>query len=61
MLCLGPVPEFPERPALELDGWAFARPLKDFVCENRWNQPEPGQPADAAGARVATTMPSQPV
>ena len=27
ILCLGPVPEFPDRPALELDGWTFARPL----------------------------------
>jgi len=39
ILCLGPVPEFPDRPALELDGWAFARPLPEFVCENRWGQP----------------------
>jgi len=39
ILCLGPVPEFPDRPALELDGWAFARPLSEFVCENRWGQP----------------------
>ena len=38
ILCLGPVPEFPDRPALELDGWAFARPLSDFVCENRWDR-----------------------
>lgn len=38
ILCLGPVPEFPDRPALELDGWAAARPLSDFVCENRWGQ-----------------------
>ncbi|OBH22256.1 5,6-dimethylbenzimidazole synthase [Mycobacterium sp. E342] len=36
ILCLGPVPEFPDRPALELDGWAVARPLTEFVCENRW-------------------------
>ena len=36
ILCLGPVPEFPDRPALELDGWAFARPLSEFVSENRW-------------------------
>lgn len=36
VLCLGPVPEFPDRPALELDGWAFARPLAEFVSENRW-------------------------
>ena len=61
LLCLGPVPEFPERPALELDGWAFARPLAEFVSENRWGQPGPGQPADGAGARMPTTMPSQPV
>ncbi|MCV7378400.1 5,6-dimethylbenzimidazole synthase [Mycobacterium alsense] len=39
ILCLGPVPEFPDRPALELDGWAYARPLPEFVCENRWGQP----------------------
>ncbi|MGV7698366.1 5,6-dimethylbenzimidazole synthase [Mycobacterium kansasii] len=38
VLCLGPVPEFPERPALELDGWAIARPLREFVWENRWGQ-----------------------
>ncbi|WP_322858496.1 5,6-dimethylbenzimidazole synthase [Mycobacterium europaeum] len=38
ILCLGPVPEFPDRPALELDGWAVARPLSEFVCENRWNR-----------------------
>jgi 5,6-dimethylbenzimidazole synthase len=39
ILCLGPVPEFPERPALELDGWAVARPLSEFVCVNRWAPP----------------------
>lgn len=38
ILCLGPVPEFPDRPALELDGWAFARPLAEFVSENRWGR-----------------------
>jgi 5,6-dimethylbenzimidazole synthase len=38
ILCLGPVPEFPDRPALELDGWAVGRPLPEFVCENRWGQ-----------------------
>ncbi|GAB1816006.1 5,6-dimethylbenzimidazole synthase [Mycobacterium sp. MUNTM1] len=38
ILCLGPVPEFPDRPALELDGWAVARPLSEFVCENRWGR-----------------------
>jgi 5,6-dimethylbenzimidazole synthase len=36
ILCLGPVPEFPDRPALEVDGWAVARPLAEFVRENRW-------------------------
>jgi 5,6-dimethylbenzimidazole synthase len=39
ILCLGPVPEFPDRPALELDGWADARPLAEFVSENRWDHP----------------------
>ncbi len=39
ILCLGPVPEFPDRPALQLDGWAFARPLSEFVCVNRWAPP----------------------
>src|SRR5689334_10814409 len=39
ILCLGPVPEFPDRPALELDGWAVARPLSEFVSENHWGQP----------------------
>ncbi|MFY2858856.1 5,6-dimethylbenzimidazole synthase [Mycobacterium sp. THU-M104] len=38
ILCLGPVPEFPDRPALELDGWAFARPLSEFVSENHWDR-----------------------
>jgi 5,6-dimethylbenzimidazole synthase len=36
ILCLGPVPDFPDRPALELDGWAYGRPLSEFVSENRW-------------------------
>jgi 5,6-dimethylbenzimidazole synthase len=36
ILCLGPVPEFPDRPSLELDGWALGRPLDEFVSENRW-------------------------
>jgi 5,6-dimethylbenzimidazole synthase len=65
ILCLGPVPDFPHRPALELDGWAFARPLAEFVCENRWGQPPiepgPGQPAPRAGAGTASTVPSQSV
>ncbi len=41
ILCLGPVPEFPDRPVLELDGWAVARPLSEFVCENRWSRRVP--------------------
>jgi 5,6-dimethylbenzimidazole synthase len=51
ILCVGPVPDFPDRPALELDGWAFARPLAQFVSENRWGLPPrsvvlPGAAAD---------------
>ncbi|ETW25960.1 5,6-dimethylbenzimidazole synthase [Mycobacterium gastri] len=38
VLCVGPVPEFPDRPSLELDGWAVARPLPEFVWENRWGR-----------------------
>ena len=37
ILCLGPVPEFPDRPALEIDEWTFGRPLTEFVSENRWS------------------------
>ncbi|OBJ53682.1 5,6-dimethylbenzimidazole synthase [Mycobacterium asiaticum] len=48
ILCLGPVPEFPDRPALELDGWTTARPLTDFVWENRW-QPTNGEVAKGDG------------
>jgi 5,6-dimethylbenzimidazole synthase len=36
ILCLGPVPEFPDRPVLELEAWAFGRPLPEFVSENGW-------------------------
>ncbi|WP_395311893.1 5,6-dimethylbenzimidazole synthase [Mycobacterium sp. AMU20-3851] len=36
ILCLGPVPEFPDRPALEIDHWAYGRPLSEFVSENGW-------------------------
>jgi len=39
ILCLGPVPEFPDRPALETDQWAFGRPLDEFVSENGWTAP----------------------
>ena len=38
ILCLGPVPEFPDRPALEINGWAVGRPLAEFVSENRWDR-----------------------
>lgn len=38
IICLGPVPDFPDRPALELDGWALARPLAEFVAENSWER-----------------------
>lgn len=41
ILCLGPVPEFPDRPALEIDEWAFGRPLAEFVSENTWSAPTP--------------------
>lgn len=36
IICLGPVPEFPERPVLELEKWAFGGPLSEFVSENSW-------------------------
>lgn len=36
ILCLGPVPDFPDRPALEIDEWTYGRPLAEFVSENRW-------------------------
>lgn len=36
ILCLGPVPDFPDRPALELDNWAFGEPLEQFVSHDRW-------------------------
>lgn len=41
VLCLGPVPEFPDRPQLEIDDWALGRPLNEFVAENRWSAPAP--------------------
>ena len=37
VLCLGPVPDFPDRPALEIDDWAHGRPISEFVTENRWS------------------------
>lgn len=36
ILCLGPVPEFPDRPMLEVDEWAQRRPLPEFVFANGW-------------------------
>jgi 5,6-dimethylbenzimidazole synthase len=39
ILCLGPVPDFPDRPQLEVDGWASSRPLAEFVAENGWDLP----------------------
>jgi 5,6-dimethylbenzimidazole synthase len=39
ILCLGPVPEFPDRPSLELDQWTVGRPLAEFVAENEWQFP----------------------
>lgn len=36
VLCLGPVPDFPDRPALEIDRWTLGRPLSEFVSENGW-------------------------
>ena len=41
VLCLGPVPEFPDRPQLEIDHWTAGRPLSEFVAENTWDAPAP--------------------
>ncbi len=41
ILCLGPVPDFPPRPQLEIDRWTFGRPLNEFVSENGWTTPAP--------------------
>jgi 5,6-dimethylbenzimidazole synthase len=41
ILCLGPVPEFPPRPQLEIDRWTLGRPLGEFVSENGWAAPAP--------------------
>ena len=41
ILCLGPVPEFPPRPQLEIDRWAVGRPLDEFVSENCWTAAAP--------------------
>jgi len=36
ILCLGHVEEFYPQPMLELENWAKARPLNEFVSENSW-------------------------
>lgn len=36
ILCLGPVPDFPPRPQLEIDRWTLGRPLSEFISENGW-------------------------
>jgi 5,6-dimethylbenzimidazole synthase len=36
ILCLGPVPDFPDRPVLEIERWTIGRPLPEFVSENDW-------------------------
>ncbi len=41
ILCLGPVPDFPSRPQLEIDRWTLGRPLREFVSENGWAAPTP--------------------
>jgi len=41
ILCLGPVPDFPPRPQLEIDRWTLGRPLSEFVSENGWAAPAP--------------------
>ena len=41
ILCLGPVPDFPPRPQLEIDRWTLGRPLSEFVSENGWTAPAP--------------------
>jgi 5,6-dimethylbenzimidazole synthase len=41
ILCLGPVPDFPPRPQLEIDRWTLGRPLGEFVSENGWAAPAP--------------------
>jgi 5,6-dimethylbenzimidazole synthase len=38
ILCLGHVEEFYKKPLLELEKWAIARPLEDFIFENNWKK-----------------------
>lgn len=46
ILCLGPVPEFPDRPALEIDDWTHGRPLAEFLAENGWTTTSSDDMAD---------------
>ena len=43
ILCLGHVETFYPAPMLELEGWTLARPLRDFVFNNRWNEVADGE------------------
>lgn len=54
ILCLGPVPDFPDRPALEIDEWTHGRPLSDFVSENGWAT-TPSQAISAPAAPSSTS------
>lgn len=36
VLCLGPVPQFPDRPELEIVGWTTGRPLDELVYTDTW-------------------------
>lgn len=54
ILCLGPVPDFPDRPALEIDEWTHGRPLSDFVSENGWAT-TPSQASAAPAAPSSTS------
>jgi len=38
IFCLGPVHSFYERPMLELEHWRQARPLRDMVATNYWDE-----------------------
>jgi 5,6-dimethylbenzimidazole synthase len=62
ILCIGPVPEFPDRPALEIDQWTLGRPLAEFVSENGWaGTPVPIPPvAPLLPAVAAVRLPTCP-
>lgn len=36
LLCIGPVPDFYDRPLLEMEGWRFGKPLEDLAFVDRW-------------------------